>query len=186
MFSRLPKDRTLERVDEKYKKIYPTHPAPAASTAGSCPTICKSGRTLRHLKLPSTIAQPNHPVTRHLPYRQLLYEKGSFSPLFYSDCYLYDSILSQNSGNSLFLYWTECACISQNIVTYPKKIFRFNVSFRGCCIINFQVTAFNLICRSYGPFLLTHADAAVETIVMTMNRTCWIARSTGKQKSIHV
>ena len=36
-------------------------PAPAASTAGPCPTICKSSRTPRYWKLPSTIAQPNHP-----------------------------------------------------------------------------------------------------------------------------
>ena len=44
------------------KKIKPIHPAPAASTAGPCPIICKSSRTPRHWKLPSTIAQPNHPV----------------------------------------------------------------------------------------------------------------------------
>ena len=39
----------------------PTYPAPAASTAGPCPTICQSSRTPRHWKLPSTIDRPNHP-----------------------------------------------------------------------------------------------------------------------------
>ena len=39
---------------------------PAASTEGPCPTICKSSRTPRHWKLPSTISQPNHPVRRQV------------------------------------------------------------------------------------------------------------------------
>ena len=67
MSSRLPTDEALEkedRIDEmkqNNKKKQPIHPAPAASTAGPCPTICQSSRTPRHWKLPSTIALPNHP-----------------------------------------------------------------------------------------------------------------------------
>ena len=56
MFSHLPKDRTLE-MEDKWKM---------QSTAGPCPTICKSSRTPRHWKLPSTIAQPNHPVYENI------------------------------------------------------------------------------------------------------------------------
>ena len=37
------------------KKTITTHPAPAASTAGPCPTICTSSRTPWNWKLPSTI-----------------------------------------------------------------------------------------------------------------------------------
>ena len=45
MSSRFARDEALEkenRIDEmKKKKKQPTRPAPAASTAGPCPTICK-------------------------------------------------------------------------------------------------------------------------------------------------
>ena len=66
MSSHLPRDGALEkerydRPEEKKKKKQPTHPAPAASTAGSCPTICKCSRMPRHWKPPSTIVPPNHP-----------------------------------------------------------------------------------------------------------------------------
>ena len=74
MSSRLPRDETVEkedRIDEmkkkqqqKKKKKQPTCPAPAASTAGPCPTIFQSSRMPRHWKLPSTIARPNHPQGR--------------------------------------------------------------------------------------------------------------------------
>ena len=56
-----------DRIDElkkkyiykkKKKKKQPTCPVPAANIAGPCPTICQSSRTLRHWKLPSTIARP--------------------------------------------------------------------------------------------------------------------------------
>ena len=53
MVSCLPKDRTLEMEDRKKKK---------KKIAGPCPTICKRSRMPQHWKLPSTIAQPNHPV----------------------------------------------------------------------------------------------------------------------------
>ena len=44
-----------------------TCPAPAASTAGPCPTLCQSSRTPpnhhhRHWKLPSTISRPNQMI----------------------------------------------------------------------------------------------------------------------------
>ena len=66
MSSHFPRDEALEKEDmiDKIKKIIkkqPTCPAPAASTAGPCPTICQSSRTPWHWKLPSTIARPNHP-----------------------------------------------------------------------------------------------------------------------------
>ena len=65
MSRRLQRDEALEKEDriDEMKKIIkkkPTHPAPAASIAGPCPTICKCSRTPWHLKLPS-IAPPNHP-----------------------------------------------------------------------------------------------------------------------------
>ena len=44
----------------KKNKYTANRPAPA-SAAGPCPTICKSSRMPWHWKLPSTIAQPNHP-----------------------------------------------------------------------------------------------------------------------------
>ena len=83
MSSRLRKDEALEkeeRTDEmkknkkkkkqqqqqqkknkkkKKKKKQHTRPAPAASTAVPCPTICQSSRTPRHWKLLSTIARPH-------------------------------------------------------------------------------------------------------------------------------
>ena len=52
MSSSLPTDEALEKEDrieemkkEQNKKKKPTRPAPAASTAGPCPTICQSSRT---------------------------------------------------------------------------------------------------------------------------------------------
>ena len=75
MSSRLPRDEALGKEDrineikkkktgkkkQKTKKNQPIRPAPAASTAGSCPIICQSSRMPRDWKLPSTIARPNHP-----------------------------------------------------------------------------------------------------------------------------
>ena len=68
MSNHLPTDEALEKEDriddmrkKKKKKKQPTHPAPAASTAGPCPTICQSSKMPRHWKLPSTIARPNNP-----------------------------------------------------------------------------------------------------------------------------
>ena len=54
----------------------PTHPATAASTAGPCPTIYQSSRTPLHWKLPSTIARPNHPPYRTVPYNATNIDHG--------------------------------------------------------------------------------------------------------------
>ena len=65
MSSRLPTDEALEkedRIDEMTRKKKPIRPAPAASTAGPCPSVFQSSRTSWHWKLPSTIARPNHPL----------------------------------------------------------------------------------------------------------------------------
>ena len=55
------KKQKQKQQQQQKKKKQPTRPAPAASIAGPCPTICQSSRTPRHWKLPSTIARPNHP-----------------------------------------------------------------------------------------------------------------------------
>ena len=62
-------------------KKQPTHPTPAASTAGPCPTICQRSRMPRYWKLPSTIAQPNHPIVQKLIYLSSFISWPSFKPL---------------------------------------------------------------------------------------------------------
>ena len=53
--------KNLKTKQNKTTKKQPTRPAPAASTAGTCPTICRSSRTPRHWKLPSTIGLHKRP-----------------------------------------------------------------------------------------------------------------------------
>ena len=73
MSSRLQRDEALEkedRIDEMKTittttKKQPTHTAPAASTAGTCPTICQSSRTPQHWKLPAPSPDPTtHEISR--------------------------------------------------------------------------------------------------------------------------
>ena len=149
MSNHLPRDETLEkedRIDEMKKKQknnnnktnkknqktttttkkkQPTRPAPAASTAGPCPTICQSSRTPRHWKLPSTIARPNHPFkivifenyictcSSSLPSFPSIFDLRSlitmkYMPSFSCSSKLLRSLYNKSIYYSVFLLFQEC------------------------------------------------------------------------------
>ena len=67
---------------KKYKKKQPTRPAPAASTAGPCPTICQNSRRPRHWKLPSSyeinVKKQNIWTLKKIAVIILINERGGF------------------------------------------------------------------------------------------------------------
>ena len=147
MFSRLPKDRTLERKDRW--KIQPTRPTPAASTAVPCPTIRKSSRTPKHWKLPSTIAEPNHPgVTKVISYSDILVHSIQNKNRHRQVCLIVPSPITE----VLFQCRVTSSGNSTNVPSNWQKVFLMGTDFKtGQCFYQWS----DLIPIKTSEFLLT-------------------------------